>query len=149
MKAGGLLLVLGLALHAAAWAQAPPSPQLPQTADGHPDFQGIWSSQWVTPLERESADMPLVLSQQEAAALEVRVRAGQTRPLQFCFDIANWEGPILQVRGEYRSSLIIEPSANLSDARRRERSRNKGRGALLGPRRVAVPWRMGAGAEAI
>jgi hypothetical protein len=47
------------------------SPTLPRTADGHPDLQGFWANDTVTPLERPKrfADKA-VLSEQEAIAYE-------------------------------------------------------------------------------
>lgn len=47
----------------------------PQTEDGHPDLQGIWSNAIITPLERpaEFADKPF-LTEQEEAAYEKQVR---------------------------------------------------------------------------
>jgi len=66
---------------AAAWlasgslaAQAPRAPAakptLPRTADGHPDLQGVYDVATMTPVERSAGVSSLVLTKEEAAALE-------------------------------------------------------------------------------
>jgi hypothetical protein len=42
----------------------------PRTADGHPDLQGVYNVETITPVERPAGVKSLVLTQQEAAALE-------------------------------------------------------------------------------
>src|SRR3989442_1458826 len=71
------------AVTAAAWlasgpvaAQAPaaaakkPAAAPSRTADGHPDFQGTYDVATMTPVERPSGVTKLVLTNQEAAAME-------------------------------------------------------------------------------
>ena len=43
------LLSLGISQ---AFAQADSNWQLPRTIDGHPDFQGVWENNTITPVER-------------------------------------------------------------------------------------------------
>ena len=99
--------VVGLFLMSAApfaSAQA-----IPRASDGHPDFSGNWASPWTTTLERGPAYKTLVVSAEDGAKLRDTFIAGlhQTDPLGASF-IWDLTGP-LQVRGETRSSFIIDP----------------------------------------
>src|SRR5436309_7179890 len=82
MRNGVLALIGSLAVAAAAlWlapqplaAQArptaPKTSTVPRTADGHPDFQGFYDVATMTPVERSAGVNSLVLTKEEAAALE-------------------------------------------------------------------------------
>src|SRR4051794_30236513 len=65
-----------LAAAAAGWsagalsAQAPLRGSVPQTSDGHPDLQGFYDVATITPLQRPPGVSKLVLTPQEAAAME-------------------------------------------------------------------------------
>src|SRR5581483_9055166 len=70
-----LLGSLVLAAAAGGWtgvlaAQAPLKGSIPRTADGHPDLQGTFDVATITPLQRGPNVSKLVLTPQEAAALE-------------------------------------------------------------------------------
>jgi len=67
----GFLLILALALVAAApgMAAAQNGWQVPRTPDGHPDLQGNWTNQSLTPLQRRAGQEPLY-TPAEVAALE-------------------------------------------------------------------------------
>ena len=48
---------------------------IPRTVDGHPDFQGIWSSQWLTPVERPAGVTALNLDEAAARQLTADILA--------------------------------------------------------------------------
>jgi hypothetical protein len=82
---------------------------IPRASDGRPDFSGNWISPWTTTLERGPASTTLVISAEEGAKLKDAFISGlhQTDPLGASF-IWDLTGPV-QVRGETRSSLIVDP----------------------------------------
>jgi hypothetical protein len=97
-----------LAAASAAFAQ----PSIPRTPSGKPDFQGHWISQFATTFERIPGATTLAVSEAGAkrlgeevyqrwadrgAALDPEVLAGNVRNL-------------LEVNGEYRTSLVVEPA---------------------------------------
>ncbi len=121
---GGLLLA-----NIGAFAQE--NWEVPLTASGVPDLQGVWTSAAITTLERDSAlGEKLVVSIEEARRLE------QTAPLNLLTIADNtpsdpnrsaptdgnadagynafWIDPgsrVAQVNGEYRTSFIVQPSS--------------------------------------
>ena len=110
-----------LAMALPLFAQA----QLPRTPDGKPDLQGTWTTRWTTPLERMPDWKTLVITKAEGEAL--------TRAFHARLDAANPMGVpardlagALVVRGETRSSLIVDPADGhlpLSEEGRARRSR--------------------------
>ena len=52
IKSSSLILLLFLAISGQANGQADPNYQAPRTPDGHPDLQGVWENNTITPVER-------------------------------------------------------------------------------------------------
>jgi hypothetical protein len=86
----------------------------PRTRSGTPDLQGVWTNASGTGLERPAAFKTLVVSEAEARAFEAR-RAGQLGSVPGD-DVGQpetewWEPmpPLARIRGEVRTSWIVDP----------------------------------------
>src|SRR5881397_1693566 len=66
-----IVIAVALASGLGALVSAQQSAKIPRTADGHPDLQGTYDLATLTPMERP-AGMPAVLSNEEAAKLELQ-----------------------------------------------------------------------------
>jgi hypothetical protein len=97
---------------------AKPSAAVPRTPDGHPDFQGTWTTSTLTPLERpaEFADKP-ILTEQEAKNYETRLLTEGNRDRRdggVDADLGRAYNEFWYDRGSHvvqtrRTSLIIDP----------------------------------------
>lgn len=100
-------LLLAFVVAPAVHAQAA---DVPRTADGRPDFHGVWESRWRTPMERPpEAEGPIVAPEKAdalVAAMEARYFKESINP-ESDFD---W-GPLMPAPGGgFRTSLIVEPA---------------------------------------
>lgn len=83
---------------------------IPRTADGRPDMQGVWSNRWLSPMERPAGIDKLVLNEAEAAVLVRDILERAAHPDQLDPELAEPDAETLAiVRGEHRSSLLIDP----------------------------------------
>ncbi|MDP3738282.1 MAG: hypothetical protein Q8R02_12885 [Hyphomonadaceae bacterium] len=104
-----ILSFLAIMLCDAASAQQTDSPL--RTTDGHPDFHGVWTNRWTTPLER-MAPGPLNISEAEGEALHSAFLARLDAANPLGVRARDLTGPVV-VRGQARSSLIVDPPDGL------------------------------------
>jgi hypothetical protein len=83
--------------------------QPPRMPDGRPDFQGVWESHLLTPIERLPEASTVVLDAAEAkrvqeAAIE-RLETGSMNADGF----RNEGNTLAVVRGEYRAAMVVDP----------------------------------------
>ncbi len=102
-----LLLVLAVACAPSAFAQATYEP--PRTANGHPDFNGTWGTSFMTLLERPPFLKTLALTPDEARDAAAELVKGTPDLIDPDFFIQNIN-TVSQVRGEFRSSLLVTPA---------------------------------------
>ena len=118
-----------LALAASAQAGNYRPPRLP---DGQVDLQGVWSHKNITPLERPAELKTFIISREEAAQLQARLLAKSedlSRPAEP--SVYFWERGVEAIRGEYRSSLIVDPADGKIPANDHFKARAKATGAAV------------------
>lgn len=83
--------------------------KVPRTEHGHPDFQGIWATAFLTMLERLPGVEGLIATPQQADALVAGIRGKMpvlVDPDVFIHDIRQ----LAMVKGQYRTSMIVDPT---------------------------------------
>ena len=105
------LLILAALAATGAPAQAQAG-DIPRTAAGRPDFQGIWESRWLTPLERMDGTTQALVSGDAATAYVTERQAsllgdGVALHPQEDFDFS---GLLPADDGAFRTSLIVDPT---------------------------------------
>ena len=130
-----LLFAAGLVFSADDW-------EMPRTPEGRPDLQGIWSNATQTPLQRPAefgTTAFLTLDQKEAQEARWRQviidRAQPSDPDRDAPPVANSPGgynnfwvdrgtDVIEINGEYRTSIIVDPENGRIPYREDGRGRN-------------------------
>jgi hypothetical protein len=90
-----------------ASAQSPYAP--PRTPSGEPDFQGVWSTSFLTPLERPEGIEDLTVSDANEASIAQKLTPDFGPVADPDFTAAG-STKLARVRGELRTSHIVEPA---------------------------------------
>ena len=113
--AAAVLLAFPLAMTQAAFAQpasAQSTTDIPRTADGRPDLQGIWFSGYMAPLERPDGFDALVIPPEEKTAAIAKMKEwfseGEVYDPEA--DVNPIQPALLEIDGQLRSSLIVTPA---------------------------------------
>jgi hypothetical protein len=86
---------------------------VPRTADGHPEFQVVWSTKGLTPMERIPAASAVVVDDAEArklvGAIYAQLRSKEfeiiSDPNAFAADVDH----LLRVNNTWRASIVVDP----------------------------------------
>src|SRR5688572_6850544 len=81
---------------------------VPRTEHGYPDFQGIWTTAFLTMLERPPGVANLVTIPEEARKLAAAIRAMAPAVVDPDFQLQDIQ-ELAMVKGQYRTSIIVEP----------------------------------------
>jgi hypothetical protein len=112
----GALLALAALTAVGSACSAEPAYHAPRNALGQPDMEGVWSNATFTRLERPLYVPRVVLTPEEAAKGEARMR--ENMPLPDGVDVGQADSERVsfetgagyaRVRGEIRSAMIIDP----------------------------------------
>ena len=97
-----------LTVPASGLAEQPTSYAVPRTEHGHPDFQGVWATAFLTLLERPPGMATLVVTPEQAEAVSavmLKNLPAVIDPDVQLHDITR----LAMVKGQYRTSIIVDP----------------------------------------
>jgi len=106
------VLVLAALVASAAHAHAQAG-DIPRTASGRPDFQGYWSNEFLTPLERIEGASAVGVSDGEARTLVEGILARVSKHMFEAAQAYPEATQLAKVGGQWRSSLIVDPPDGL------------------------------------
>jgi hypothetical protein len=108
LRLSALALLASIAVPPSALAQEHRY-SAPLTEHGHPDFQGNWSTAFLTMLERPTGVPNLVASPEQAESLVAGIR--KMLPAVIDPDVQLHDiKQLAMVKGEYRTSMIVDPA---------------------------------------
>jgi hypothetical protein len=110
MRAQSAIFAAALFAVAAAEAQQAYSP--PRTANGQPDFQGVWVVSFITPFERIEGFPGPTISREQAPELAEKLAAGAPEVIDPDFAFYSLRN-FAEVKGELRTAQVIEPADGL------------------------------------
>jgi hypothetical protein len=104
----GLTLAAGMAASVSLGAQQAGRYTVPRTEHGHPDFQGLWATEFLTMLERPPFVNDLVVGPEQAKKIVATFRSGAPALVDPDFHLLDIQ-ELVRVKGEYRTSIIVDP----------------------------------------
>jgi hypothetical protein len=103
-----LVVLACLTVPASGLAQQPTPYAVPRTEHGHPDFQGVWATAFLTMLERPPGVETLIVGPAQAEALGAMLRKGTPAVVDPDFQLHDIQR-LAMVKGQYRTSIIVDP----------------------------------------
>lgn len=103
-----LALLASIPASTSALAQQIQRYAVPRTEHGHPDFQGVWATEFLTMLERPPGIENLVASSEQAQALATAIRSRLPAVIDPDVQLHDIK-QLARVKGEYRTSIIVDP----------------------------------------
>lgn len=103
-----LIFVSTILINANTFSQQIEPYSVPRTEHSHPDFQGVWMLNFLTPLERPEDVQNLIITPEQARAL-ASTSQFQLEEVTDPDDYINGAHSLGIVKGEYRSSVIVQP----------------------------------------
>jgi hypothetical protein len=89
-------------------AQQPAQYAVPRTPHGHPDFQGVWATAFLTLLERPPGVGMLVATPEQAEAVAAMMRKNTPAVVDPDFQLHDIQR-LAMVKGQYRTSIVVDP----------------------------------------